>query len=620
MIKRCALIIVTLIVIPGLCYWFYHAGILDTQLEAPSSSPYVKPVAENWPQDQRERLTAQQEHIADHQLAFDHFANFAVSQTHGIPLIILKLMPVLAPEYWGDNSNFLSVVGLFIDERNTGYPFARGIGFSGLSRKERFGDVDYASFTCGGCHIGRVKLDYKRFEDSEYYYIDGGINAEFDIIAYRRLVYRTIEKISAGATDPQEKLQRVTNAILAALEQIQQQNPNYFYNNYSYRGRDFDAEYEAQQIALFKASAVSLTSDFIKHQQAVHEGWEMIVDRLYPDAKSLMLQGTPGMEDAIGFSAAKTYLAMKENLLTRLFAPIVLPSAPAITDIMSVWEQQARNPHWNEDNTKLVNGGGQWNGHIPLPIYKNIGGQTTTGFPNVDITVSAFAEQLLENFPATVYPFDVDVSLAQKGQLLFAKHCASCHQPNNGKVYRSIGTDPGRAEMAGTLVTIGARLSFGDDDLCSATTTIEMNGVAVQPCAQYRGVSLKGKTQAIMASPMNHDGYNALPLIGVWARAPYFHNGSVPTLYHLLVPSERPDVFIKSRLDYDTELLGFSWDPDKPPSSTRHKGYMFDTKTSVGISNKGHDTDIVNGDSVYKLNWEDDKPGAMAIIEYLKTL
>src|SRR5207253_1624111 len=39
-------------------------------------------------------------------------------------------------------------------------------------------------------------------------------------------------------------------------------------------------------------------------------------------------------------------------------------------------------------------------------------------------------------------------------------------------------------------------------------------------------------------------GYAATPLTGVWANFPYLHNGSVPTLYHLLGPAdERPKVF-----------------------------------------------------------------------------
>ena len=121
-----------------------------------------------------------------------------------------------------------------------------------------------------------------------------------------------------------------------------------------------------------------------------------------------------------------------------------------------------------------------------------------------------------------------------------------------------------------------------------------------------------------MTPPKQHDGYNALPLVGLWAQAPYLHNGSVPTLYHLLVPNERPAVFVKSRLDYDKKLVGFAWNPSEATSNK--EGYVFDTHLSPAMSNTGHDKDIQQDGKVFKLNWADDKEGAAAIIEYLKTL
>src|SRR5581483_12190752 len=52
------------------------------------------------------------------------------------------------------------------------------------------------------------------------------------------------------------------------------------------------------------------------------------------------------------------------------------------------------------------------------------------------------------------------------------------------------------------------------------------------------------------------DGYQAPPLDGIWATAPYFHNGSVPTLYHVLDSKSRPTLFTRSYGtgpdDYDT--------------------------------------------------------------------
>ena len=114
--------------------------------------------------------------------------------------------------------------------------------------------------------------------------------------------------------------------------------------------------------------------------------------------------------------------------------------------------------------------------------------------------------------------------------------------------------------------------------------------------------------------------YNALPLGGIWAQAPYLHNGSVPTLYHLLVPDERPGVFMKSRLDYDKELVGFSWRMGTGSAGGGDEGYRFDTGAIEAFSNAGHDKDIAVGGETYRLNWSGDKDGAMAIIEYMKTL
>ena len=144
------------------------------------------------------------------------------------------------------------------------------------------------------------------------------------------------------------------------------------------------------------------------------------------------------------------------------------------------------------------------------------------------------------------------------------------------------------------------------------------DGSSLSPCAQFEGVSLVGRGQFAMMDPKEHEGYNALPLGGVWARAPYLHNGSVPTLYHLLVPGERPLKFAKSRLDYDKQLVGFSWDLDSA-GAVAGEGYLFDTGAFPALSNKGHDTDIKAAGKEYRLDWSADKEGAMALVEYLKT-
>ena len=406
--------------------------------------------------------------------------------------------------------------------------------------------------------------------------------------------------------------------MLDALRTVHAQNPTYFYNNYSYHDRHFDAAYEAKQVALFEKKASDVILEFIKHQESVYHGWKIIAHKYYPSIEQRIASGYGGMEDALGFNAAAAYLNLKQGKLTSLFASLALPRSHGITDIMVVWDQDTHDPRWNDDKTRLINGGGQWNGHIPLPIYKNLAAQVTLGFGELDASVSAHAEKLLQFLPPPLYPFDVNLELARKGQELFTKNCADCHQPNNGKVYTQMGTDMGRALIAGTVITLAAQSGFTSAADCSPETVVEMDGKQVKPCAEYRGVSLKGQSKQAMLPPRVHDGYNALPLRGLWAQAPYLHNGSVPTLYHMLVPAERPDVFVKSRLDFDKTNVGFKWRQED--WSDKSEGYLYDTTASPAISHFGHDHNITDSGKTYKLDWSDDKDGLWALIEYLKTL
>ena len=574
-------------------FFILLTGCDNSQLQAPNPPAVVREVPADWAIAQKERRIAKAEHIRKFKDSYDQFANFAVSETDGVPYIMLKLLPIIAPEYWGSGDKFLDVIGLYIDDRQLDYPMPRGIGFSGLSRKELHGNIDYASFTCGGCHIGRVRLD-----DGSIEYLDGGINTEFNVILFRHKVNQTLQKIYAGETDAEKKNQRVIDAILVALKNSHKQDKHFFYKNYRYKTRHFDAQYEQKQIELFTKNASTFIPKYVKTIEAVYRGWGILADKLYPDIKPDIMLGFAGMEDAISFNAVSAYNGLKPKFIIGWFAAVALPSHPGITDIMAVWDQDSRNPRWNEARDDLINGGGQWNGHIPMPIFKNIAAQKTLGFDNVDIRVSDHSNRLLDKLPPSVYPFEVDVALARKGQALFAANCASCHQPNNGKVYRNMGTHLGRAKIANQLITIAAQSSF--TAACSPTTvTVDIDGTSRKPCAEYRGVSLVGKKKLAMTSPSRHDGYNALPLVGLWAQAPYLHNGSIPTIYHLLMPAERPASFSKSRLDYDKKWLGFSWDPGVSHRGGSKEGYIYKPASSPSIGNAGHNKDILQGDKTY---------------------
>jgi hypothetical protein len=104
--------------------------------------------------------------------------------------------------------------------------------------------------------------------------------------------------------------------------------------------------------------------------------------------------------------------------------------------------------------------------------------------------------------------------------------------------------------------------------------------------------------------------YKARPLTGIWATAPFLHNGSVPTLYDLLLPPEkRPQVFYLGTRRFDPKKVGFE------TAKAADNSFKFETHDSAGRaipgnSNSGHDYRNA------RLS-EDDR---WALVEYLKTL
>ena len=97
----------------------------------------------------------------------------------------------------------------------------------------------------------------------------------------------------------------------------------------------------------------------------------------------------------------------------------------------------------------------------------------------------------------------------------------------------------------------------------------------------------------------------AVPLDGLWLRAPYLHNGPVPSLWDLLeIPEKRPQVFYRGYDVYDPQKVGFiTAGPEAERAGFRHE-------TSVpGNGNGGH----LYGTDLSPAEKE-------ALIEYLKTL
>lgn len=188
-------------------------------------------------------------------------------------------------------------------------------------------------------------------------------------------------------------------------------------------------------------------------------------------------------------------------------------------------------------------------------------------------------EDYLSNKPVPKYPFPIDDTLASKGQTVFDTHCASCH--NSDKTGKSIpieeiGTDRNRLD------------SWNKESAIAANKKVKSMGVDREPMVEQ-----------------DLTGYIAVHLDGIWLRAPYLHNGSVPTLRDLLSPVEkRPTQFYRGYDVYDQVNVGFITQGEK----AKLKGSLHDV-TQLANSNQGHTYGTTLSDS--------DKD---ALIEYLKTM
>ncbi len=197
----------------------------------------------------------------------------------------------------------------------------------------------------------------------------------------------------------------------------------------------------------------------------------------------------------------------------------------------------------------------------------------------------------IESIEAPPYPRDIDDALADRGRDVFEATCSRCHG-----TYGKAGAYP---NLVIDLEEIGT-----DDALVLGT-----NQFAGRFVDWFNG-SFYGELGELAPET----GYVAPPLDGVWLTAPFFHNGSVPTIAAVLDSSTRPTYWRRTfdRSDYDYDALGWSYETldgghaDEPSSSKRK--LIYDT-TLFGYGNGGH----TFGDA---LSPED----RTAVIEYLKTL
>lgn len=271
------------------------------------------------------------------------------------------------------------------------------------------------------------------------------------------------------------------------------------------------------------------------------------------------------------------------------------------------------------------------------------------------------------DWPENILP-PINHSLARQGAQLYAHLCSSCHLPAPGT--DAFWGDPawlapnadGMRFLRPGIVPVNL---IGTDeaqavDMLKRTVSVPQNYGLINALAVRNGMGVysygpalgqvvekvvtrwyESRTPPIPAADRNRwngyrpngiragigtDGatpvYKARPLNGIWATAPFLHNGAVPTLYDLLSPyDERPKRFWLGNRDFDPVKVGYRTGRieggfefvavganGKPVRGNGNGGHLFETPTDPAHPRPGIIGPMLSREQ------------RMALIEYLKTL
>ena len=263
-------------------------------------------------------------------------------------------------------------------------------------------------------------------------------------------------------------------------------------------------------------------------------------------------------------------------------------------------------------------------------------------------TAKRFTGLASPEWPEDVFG-SIDRDLAGKGETLYRENCQMCHQApvsspeffESSRWYNISFADGTETTQKYLSVSLLPQEVVGTDPTQTrilSERTIDTTGIAipgagpaqpfgealaavVQNTVNYWYDSQTPPTPPEVRERMNGDRpnnlntretYKARPLNGIWATAPFLHNGSVPTLYHMLVPqAERPAVIYLGSLEFDPKHVGYVWEEVEGASKV-------DT-SETGNLNIGHefrDAPIGTEGVIGRLLTDEER---WAIIEFLKT-
>ncbi len=461
--------------------------------------------------------------------------------------------------------------GLIPDPKGPGNPFGLPVGMSLAPSK--ISGVQMIGLNCTACHVGQLQYRGRAMR------LDGGPNMALINSFLEGLGTETQATMSSPAR--LSRFWRKVREIRAAR-----------------RAADPDP---ASDAPLWRRAMIMLTQERGLLQARVN------LLRALPTLKQSLAISTKegyGRLDAFGIGRDELFGSGPGNSLPAN-APVSLPH---------IWGIK-------------VTGWLQWGANTNSVIERNIGQALGVGalFDPVTFKSTVRLDNLhqLESLAYRLQPPSwpaflpgIDPGKSGRGQQHFTKYCAGCHETwtTDGEMreYKlfslaEIGTDPMTAINYELLVreTNGdvKPFPYAAMDLIKRvkTAAYQESGTDQRTIDDWeaRYVRAGPRWDPTFRAPLldsekwpdtkGRKVYPAKTLVGIWATAPYLHNGSVPTLYDLLKPAtERPVSFALGTREYDPVRVGYETDPSRFPLPPGAQPFTFDTRIT-GNWNTGHE-------------------------------
>ena len=499
--------------------------------------------AQAWQNEVQSRRVQIEKVKADNQAGFEAMDRGSLGDAtlEMIPYVVFRVLQEAEPATFSDDA--LNASGFY--PRKDSPSGHNGIVWTDPVRAGGTHELRYMTRSCSSCHTGRVRLG-----DGTMRLMVGGSNTEINLHGFIGHITSTLKADLADSADtPPYKAFR--QKILSGLASHE---PGWFFGD---KVAPTDA---AKEVATVTANIDAVLALMRTMNNRRLQNISLLQTHSYAKAQNppSLTGGAPGLIETSGLGSVSLAQAVPDK------ADLILPPGPSKADIPAIWQIDP-------------NGYANWDGTIRGFARALTSSLAVVGDPSkINLATNAKIQDFLGKLPPEPYPFPIDEAARQRGEATYKANCAGCHVMPSGKkrneIVFDVGTDPLRAQAINTLSA--SLLANVVSKICPKT----------QPECAF-------DAEGPIVDPSAHRGYVAGPLLGVWAVAPYLHNGSVPTLRQLLVPSLRTTTaFLRGSTSYNQADGGWEWDPSKE-AELRAKG---DTSIALhdlretGFSPAGH--------------------------------